>query len=93
MRLSPPTAPWTELPHPVNTMPSTAHALHPGDVVSFTVGGWVNRARVIEDRGHIGVGGRQIVRLEALGEEDFGNEPRRAEMAAADVVLEQPAAK
>ena len=50
-------------------------------------------ARVIEDRGHIGVGGRQIIRLESLGEAEFEHEPRRFEMAAADVVRERPAAK
>ena len=74
-------------------MAATSQDLHPGDVVTYTVGGWVNRARVIEDRGHIGIGGRQIVRLEALGEEDFEDEPRRYEMAAADVSLEHSAAK
>lgn len=74
-------------------MPTSSPDLHPGDVVTYTVGRALVRARVIEDRGHIGMGGRQIVRLEALGEEDFEPEPRRFEMAAADVVLEQPAAK
>ena len=74
-------------------MPSTAHDLRPGDVVSFHIGPSVVRARVIEDRGHIGIGARQIVRLEALDEEDFEPEPRRFEMAAAEVELEQPAAK
>lgn len=48
---------------------------------------------VIEDRGQIGIGGQQIVRLEALDEEDFEPEPRRFELAAAEVELEQPAAK
>ena len=51
------------------------------------------RARAIEDRGDIGIGARQIVRLEALDEEDFEPEPRRFELAAAEVELEQPAAK
>lgn len=64
-----------------------------GDVVTYSVGRSVVRARVIEDRGHIGVGGRQIVRIEVLGEEDFEEIPRRFDMAAAHVVLEQPAAK
>lgn len=48
---------------------------------------------MIEDRNYIGIGARQIVRLEALDEEDFEPEPRRFEMAAAEVELEQPAAK
>lgn len=61
--------------------------------MTYTVGRWTYRARVIEDRGHIGVGARQIVRLEAIDEEQFDDEPHRFEMAAADVVLEQPAAK
>jgi hypothetical protein len=74
-------------------MPTISRDLKLGDVVTFTVGRWAYRARVIEDRGHLGIGGRQIVGLEALGEEDFGDGPRRFEMAAADVVLEQPAAK
>ena len=46
-----------------------------------------------EDRGDIRIGAWQIVRLEALDEEDFEPEPRRFEMAAAEVELEQPAAK
>ena len=50
------------------------------------------RGPVIEDRGHIGIGARQIVCFEALGEGDFEPEPRRFEMAAAEVELEQPAA-
>ncbi len=74
-------------------MPTTSLDLTPGDVVTYTVGRWTYRARVIEDRGHIGVGGRQIVRLEAIDEEQFDDEPHRFEMAAADVALEQPAAK
>lgn len=74
-------------------MPTTSHDLAPGDVVTYTIGRWTYRARVIEDRGHIGIGGRQIVRLEALDEEDFEPEPRRFELAAAEVELEQPAAK
>ena len=74
-------------------MSTTAHDLRPGDLVNFTIGPPLIRARVIEDRGHIGLGGRQLVRLEALGEEDYEPEPRRFEMAAAEVELEQPAAK
>ena len=73
-------------------MPSTPD-LRPGDVVTFTIGPTVVRARVIEGRGHIGIGARQIVRLEALDEQDIEPEPRRFELAATDVELEQSAAK
>lgn len=55
-------------------MPSTSHDLTPGDVVTYTVGRWTYRARVIEDRGRIGVGGRHVVRLELLDEEGGGME-------------------
>lgn len=74
-------------------MSSTLHDLRIGDVVSFTIGPTVVRARVIEDRGHIGIGARQIVRLEALDEQDIELEPRRFELAAAEVELEHSAAK
>ena len=74
-------------------MTMNAHDLRPGDVVTYTVGPTVIRARVIEDRGHIGAGGRQLVRIEVLGEEDIEEVPRRFDMAAAEVVLEHSAAK
>ena len=74
-------------------MPTTPHDLHTGDVVTYSVGRSLVRAKVIEDRGHIGAGGRQIVRIEVLGEEDIEEVPRRFDMAAAEMALEQPAAK
>ena len=73
-------------------METSSSDLRPGDVVNFTLGAMMIHARVIEDRGHIGVGGRQLVRIEVLGEDD-DDEPRRFEMAAAEVVLEHAAAK
>ena len=74
-------------------MAPTSDDLRPGDVVTFTVGPTRVRARVIEDRGHIGIGARQIVRLEALDEEEYEEVPRRFELAADEVELEQAAAK
>ncbi len=63
----------------VQEMPKAPPDLRPGDVVRFTLGAMTVHARVIEDRGHIGLGGRQLVRIEVLGEEDV-DEPRRFEM-------------
>ena len=74
-------------------MATTPHDLRPGDVVTYTVGPTLVRARVIEDRGHIGAGRRQIVRIEVLGEEDIEEVPRRFDMAAAEMALEHSAAK
>lgn len=74
-------------------IPSTPHDLRPGDVVAFTIGPTHMRARVIEDPGHIGIGARQIVRLEALDEQDIEPEPRRFDLAAAEVELEHSGAK
>lgn len=66
--------------------------LRPGDLVRFTLGAMTVHARVIEDRGPIGLNRRQLVRVEVLGEDDE-DAPRRFEMASAEVVLEQAAAK
>lgn len=57
--------------------------LHPGDQVSFSVGRSVFLAHVIEDRGNLGIGGRQIVRIEVLPDAD--EEPRRFEMPAEEL--------
>ena len=74
-------------------MKPTSHDLRSGDIVTFTIGPTRFRARVIEDRGHIGIGARQIVRIEVLDEEEYEEVPRRFELAAAEVELEQAAAK
>jgi hypothetical protein len=60
--------------------------------VSFTIGLMHIRAKVIEDRGHLGIGGRQIVRVEMI-DDPYDDPPSRYEVAAAEVELEQPAAK
>ncbi|MCA9631231.1 MAG: hypothetical protein KC766_26395 [Myxococcales bacterium] len=70
----------------------TPNELREGDRVAFTIGRSTFHARVIEDRGHIGVGGRQIVRIELLPDDDAGDEPRRFEMPPEDLTREQTAA-
>ena len=65
--------------------------LSEGDRVTFSIGPSVFHARVIEDRGHLGVGGRQLVRIEVEPDEDTDEEPRRFEMPAADLTREQAA--
>lgn len=67
-------------------------ALREGDRVTFTVGTFTFHARVVEDRGALGVGGRQVVRIEVLPDGDSGEEPRRFEMPADDLTREQTAA-
>jgi hypothetical protein len=73
-------------------MTTSVRELRPGDVVSFTIGLMHIRAKVIEDRGHLGIGGRQIVRVEMI-DDPYDDPPSRYEVAAAEVELEQPAAK
>ena len=73
-------------------MLKTLPELRPGDVVKFTIGVMEIHARVIEDRGHLGVGGGQIVRVEVLNDE-YEDTPSRFEVPAAEVVLEHAAAK
>jgi len=51
-----------------------------GSIVGVRMGTQVIPARVIEDRGNLGVGGRRILRLEI--ESEFGGEPDRFERAA-----------
>lgn len=76
----------------VRKMATTARELRPGDVVTFTIGLMHMRAKVIEDRGHLGIGGRQIVRVELL-DDPYDDPPSRFEVAATDVEVELPAAK
>jgi hypothetical protein len=73
-------------------MTTTARELRPGDVVTCTIGLMHVRAKVIEDRGHLGIGGRQIVRVEMI-DDPYDDPPWRFEVAAAEVELELPAAK
>jgi len=68
-----------------------AHDLRPGDLVTFPFGAMTIHARVIEDRGHLGIKGGQIVRIEVI--EQDADEPWRFEMPAEEVVLEGTAAK
>ncbi len=67
----------------------TAHDLRPVDLVTFRA--MTIHARVIEDRGHLGIKGGQIVRIEVI--EEDADEPWRFEMPAEEVVLEGTAAK
>lgn len=65
--------------------------LRTGDHVSFNIGPTRVHARVIEDRGHLGKGGRQIVRLEVTQDFEPG-EPQRFEMPAEELTRERSAA-
>ena len=67
-------------------------ALREGDRVHFTVGKCTFHARVVEDRGALGVGGRQIVGIELLPDDDTDEEPRRFEMPAEELRRDQTAA-
>jgi hypothetical protein len=51
-----------------------------GSIVGVRRGDEIVAARVIEDRGNLGVGGRRILRLEI--ESEFGGEPARFERPA-----------
>ena len=44
----------------------TSPDLRPGDLVTFPFGAMTIHARVIEDRGHLGIKGGQIVRSEVI---------------------------
>jgi hypothetical protein len=59
-----------------------------GAIVGVRMGAEVHRARVIEDRGNLGFGGRRIVRLEM--DPDVGEEPFRFELPA-ERLLDAPA--
>lgn len=50
-----------------------------GSIVGIRMGGKVKPARVIEDRGNIGAGGRRLVRIELPPDPEFGGEPVRFE--------------
>lgn len=65
--------------------------LQEGDRVTFRVGHTVFHARVVEDRGPLGVGGRQLVRVEVLEDEDTDEAPRRFEMPAEELQRERAA--
>ena len=55
----------------VGTMPRlTKKKLRIGDLVSVRLGTTIWRARLVEDRGHIGVKGRQLFRLQLLSDQD-----------------------
>lgn len=49
------------------TSQSGARRFRVGDKVSFRIAGRRRVARIIEDRGHIGRGGRQLLRVVYLG--------------------------
>lgn len=66
--------------------------LREGDRVAFTVGKATFHARVVEDRGALGVGGRQLVRIELLPDDDTDEEPRQFEMPADELERDQTAA-
>ena len=66
--------------------------LRPGDYVSFDIGPYRQHARVIEDRGNLGKGGRQIVGIEIITRLEPSEEPRRFEMPAEELTWEKPAA-
>lgn len=68
------------------------HDLREGDRVTFSIGPATFHARVVEDRGALGVGGRQIVRIELLSDEYTDQEPRRFEMPAEELKRDQTAA-
>lgn len=55
-----------------------------GDLVRIRLAGTIYTARVVEDRGRIGVGGRRLLRIELLDGEE-GEEARRFEVPAAQV--------
>lgn len=57
-----------------------------GDHVSFTIGQTIFHARVVEDRGALGVGGRQLVCIEVLN----ADEPRQFEMPADELMRSSP---
>lgn len=65
--------------------------LRTGDEVSFEFGGTTFVARVVEDRGHIGVGGRQLVRIE-IESPHMGDEPKQFNMPAEELELRSEAA-
>lgn len=65
--------------------------LRVGDLVSYSFGPRTVRAKVVEDRGGLGVGGRQIVVIE-VEETDDGQDPRRFEMPADELTVDNPAA-
>ena len=56
--------------------------LRAGDGITLTYRGRVRQGVVVEDRGDIGVGGRQLVRVRVLLGDD--EQPREFEMPAAE---------
>ncbi|MGC2374938.1 MAG: hypothetical protein WA484_13790 [Solirubrobacteraceae bacterium] len=61
-----------------------------GSVVGVRMGAAVRPARVIEDRGNIGAGGRRIVRVEIDPDPAFDDEPMRFERPV-EWLLDAPA--
>lgn len=70
--------------------PTLSRLFRVGELVRFRMGAQDVIGRVVEDRGLIGVGGRQIVRLEVAGGSD---EPEQFEMPAALLEAVPPPAK
>lgn len=61
-----------------------------GSIVGVRMGREIKRARVIEDRGNIGAGGRRIVRVEIDPDSSFDDEPTRFERPV-EWLLDAPA--
>lgn len=61
-----------------------------GLIVGVRMGSEVKRARVIEDRGNLGAGGRRIVRVEIDPDPSFDDEPMRFERPV-EWLLDAPA--
>jgi hypothetical protein len=61
-----------------------------GAFVGVRMGAEIKRARVIEDRGNIGVGGRRLVRLELEQDPTYDIEPIRFERPV-EWLLDAPA--
>lgn len=61
-----------------------------GSIVGVRMGREIKRARVIEDRGNIGAGGRRIVRVEIDPNPSFDDEPTRFERPV-EWLLDAPA--
>jgi hypothetical protein len=58
------------VPHAAQSQPIRRY--HAGDRVRFTMVNRIVEGRVVEDRGNIGVGGRQLVRIIAgVGPDEF----------------------
>jgi hypothetical protein len=70
------------------TTEAAARRFRVGDKVSFRIAGRQRVARIIEDRGHIGRGGRQLLRVVYIG--PGGQFQEAFEVPADDVTLARP---